>query len=103
LKLFLSIVLIICLSSVDLTNVAVPFSHLVSGLTTNNTTSRQEICGDGLDNDENGLVDERCPVNSSSIGIPATNFNKSKILRLAVVGDIDANQGLTKQLEIANH
>jgi predicted phosphodiesterase len=72
-------------------------------LTTTNTTSRQEICGDGLDNDQNGLVDERCPVNSSSIGIPATNFNKSKILRLAVVGDIDANQGLTKQLEIANH
>lgn len=51
----------------------------------------------------NGLDDESCPVNSSSVGIPATNFNKTKTLRLAVVGDIDSNQGLTTQLEIANH
>ena len=39
----------------------------------------------------------------SSVGIPATNFNTSKTLRIAVVGDVDSNQGLTKQLEIANH
>jgi predicted phosphodiesterase len=39
----------------------------------------------------------------SSVGIPSANFNKSKTLRLAVVGDIDSNQGLTTQLEIANH
>jgi predicted phosphodiesterase len=39
----------------------------------------------------------------SSGGIPATNFNTSKTLRIAVVGDVDSNQGLTKQLEIANH
>jgi hypothetical protein len=39
----------------------------------------------------------------SSGGKPATNFNTSKTLRIAVVGDVDSNQGLTKQLEIANH
>jgi predicted phosphodiesterase len=63
---------------------------------------QQKVCGDGQDNDLNGFVDEPCGLNSSSIGIPATNFNKSKTLRLAVVGDLDSNQGLTKQLEIAN-
>ncbi|HKQ22330.1 MAG TPA: hypothetical protein VJS91_09845, partial [Nitrososphaeraceae archaeon] len=39
---------------------------------------------------------------TSSVGIPATNFDKSKTMRLAVVGDIDSNQGLIDQLEIAN-
>ena len=53
--------------------------------------------------DSNGLVDDSCPVKSSSVGIPAANFNKSKSLRIAVVGDVDSNQGLTTQLEIANH
>ena len=37
----------------------------------------------------------------SSIGTPATNFNMSKTLRIAVIGDVDSNQGLTTQLEIA--
>jgi predicted phosphodiesterase len=41
--------------------------------------------------------------NAYSVGIPATDFNSSKIIRIAVVGDIDSNQGLTTQLEIANH
>jgi predicted phosphodiesterase len=41
-------------------------------------------------------------VTSSSVGTPAANFNKSKTLRIGVVGDIDSNQGLIKQLEIAN-
>jgi predicted phosphodiesterase len=40
---------------------------------------------------------------ASSVGIPATDFNRSKTLRIAIVGDIDSNQGLTTQLEIANH
>jgi hypothetical protein len=40
---------------------------------------------------------------SPSIGIPATNFNNSKTLRIAVVGDVDSNQGLTTQLDMANH
>jgi predicted phosphodiesterase len=40
---------------------------------------------------------------TSSVGIPAASFNKSKTLRIGVVGDIDSNQGLTTQLEIANH
>lgn len=42
-------------------------------------------------------------LNASSIGIPAANFNPSKTLRLAVVGDVDSNQGLNKQLEIADN
>ncbi len=64
---------------------------------------RSEVCGDRQDNDLDGLVDESCSVESSSVGIPADNFNKSKTLRIGVVGDIDSNQGLTTQLEIANH
>ncbi|HEY7226843.1 MAG TPA: hypothetical protein VH481_01820 [Nitrososphaeraceae archaeon] len=42
-------------------------------------------------------------VESSSVGVPATNFNISKTLRIAVIGDVDSNQGLTTQLQIANH
>ena len=76
-------------------------SPVVSGLTMSANTSR-ERCGDGQHNDSNRL-DENCPIDFSSVGTPAANFNKSKTLRLAVVGDIDSNQGLTTQLEIANH
>ncbi len=103
LKFITFLIFLICLSLFNPIYVAVPFSSVVSGLTMTNTTLQQELCGDRQDNDLNGLVDEGCPVNSSSVGIPATNFNKSKTLRLAVVGDIDSNQGLTTQLEIANH
>ena len=42
-------------------------------------------------------------IESSSIGIPATNFNMSKTLRIAVIGDVDSNQGFTIQLEMAKH
>jgi predicted phosphodiesterase len=42
-------------------------------------------------------------VEPSSVGLPATNFKMSKTLRIAVIGDVDANQGLTTELEIANH
>jgi hypothetical protein len=38
----------------------------------------------------------------SSVGIPAFEFNSSKIIRIAVVGDIDSNEGLTTQLDTAN-
>ncbi len=37
----------------------------------------------------------------NSIGFPAADFNKLKTLRIGVVGDIDSNEGFTKQLEIA--
>jgi len=47
-------------------------------------------------------MDKNTISDSSSVGIPATDFNKSKTLRIAVVGDVDSNQGLTKQLELAN-
>jgi predicted phosphodiesterase len=49
-----------------------------------------------------GNIDNNHLSDSSSVGIPATDFNKSKTLRIAVVGDVDSNQGLTKQLELAN-
>lgn len=39
---------------------------------------------------------------SISIGQPAYSFNNLKTIRIAVVGDIDSNEGLTTQLEIAN-
>jgi predicted phosphodiesterase len=42
-------------------------------------------------------------VTGYSVGIPAVTFNKSKTLRIGVVGDIDSNEGFTTQLEIANH
>jgi len=61
-----------------------------------------ETCGDGQDNDGNGLVDENCPIGSPSGDKPSTNFDTSKTLRIAVVGDIDSNAGLTTQLDIAN-
>ncbi|MGB5090125.1 MAG: hypothetical protein WBN72_04175 [Nitrososphaeraceae archaeon] len=61
-----------------------------------------EICGDGQDNDGNGLVDENCPIESPSGDKPSVNFDTSKTLRFAVVGDIDSNSGLTTQLDIAN-
>ena len=48
-----------------------------------------------------GTVDDNCSL-QSSVGVPATDFNKSKTLRIAVIGDVDSNQGLTTQLEIAN-
>ena len=38
----------------------------------------------------------------SSIGQPAYTFNNLKTIRIAVVGDIDSNEGLTTQLDIAN-
>ena len=96
-------IFLICLSLFYQIDAASPFSSGVSGLTITNTSLQQELCGDGQGNDLNGFIDESCPVKSSSVGIPATNFNTSKTMRLAVVGDIDSNQGLTTQLEIANH
>jgi hypothetical protein len=39
---------------------------------------------------------------SISIGQPAYSFNNLKTIRIAVVGDIDSNEGLITQLEIAN-
>jgi len=77
-------------------------SSVVSGMTMSTNTTSREMCRDAQHNDLNRL-DENCPVDSFSVGNPAANFSKLKTLRLAVVGDIDSNQGLTTQLEIANH
>lgn len=90
-------------SSLLIMNYIAPhFSTVVSGSTAINKTSQQEVCGDGKDNNQNGLVDDGCQSGASSVGIPATNFDKAKTLRLAVVGDIDSNEGLNEQLDIAN-
>jgi predicted phosphodiesterase len=124
------LMVIICFSLINLDYVTIMFSPIALGITTTSSildnkhlnyyfvtsfdTNRSinsqqgvipqsEVCGDRQDNDLNGLVDESCSVKSSSVGIPADNFNKSKTLRIGVVGDIDSNQGLTTQLEIANH
>ena len=124
------LMVIICFSLINLFYVIIMFSPVALGITTTSSildnkhlnyyfvtsfdTNRSidsqqgvipqsEVCGDRQDNDLNGLVDESCSVKSSSVGIPADNFNKSKTLRIGVVGDIDSNQGLTTQLEIANH
>ena len=77
----------------------------VDGITSNQKkiVLQQEVCGDLKDNDLDGIADEGCPVQQSSAGNPASNFSTSKTLRLGVVGDVDSNQGFTKQLEIANH
>jgi len=64
--------------------------------------AEQEICGNGQDNDGNRLVDENCPVEAPLDVTPSVNFNTSRTLRLAVVGDIDSNSGLTSQLNLAN-
>jgi predicted phosphodiesterase len=83
-------------------------SFNVTSFGSNNTIDQYQVvpeserCGDGQDNDVSGL-DENCSIHSFSVGIPATDFNRSKTLRIAVVGDIDSNRGLTTQLEIANH
>ena len=102
LKLTTFIIFIICLTLVNPIYIDVPLSSVVSGSTTANTTSRQETCGDGQDNNLKGFVDEDCPDKLSSVGLPAKNFSDSKTIRLAVVGDIDSNQGLITQLDIAN-
>src|SRR6266487_1691142 len=65
-------------------------------------TNEREICGDGQDNDGNRLVDENCTVEAPLDVTPSVNFNTSRTLRLAVVGDIDSNSGLTSQLNLAN-
>ena len=73
------------------------------GSTLTNPTSNPEICGDKKDNNVNGLIDEGCSeALPSTIGNPATDFSSAKTLRIAVVGDLDFNQGLTTQLELAN-
>ena len=65
-------------------------------------SSHPESCGNQVNNNLKGIAGDNCSLQSSSVGVPATDFNKSKTLRIAVIGDVDSNQGLTTQLEIAN-
>lgn len=94
--------LIVCLSLINSISFALVFPQLVLGSANTNSTPQTEICGDLRDNDQDGLADEGCPISSPSVGSPATNFNTSKTLRMAVLGDVDSNQGLSTQLQIAN-
>jgi hypothetical protein len=80
----------------------IPAHISASEYTTINSSSPQEVCGNKQDNNKNILIDESCHNTDFLVGTPAKNFNKSKNLRLAVIGDIDSNQGLTEQLRIAN-
>ena len=74
-KIILLLIGMVCVSSVISANTIVPFLRIASAFA----------------------------VESSSVGLPATTFKMSKTLRIAVIGDVDSNQGLTTQLEIANH
>lgn len=62
-----------------------------------------EICGDGIDNDGDGLIDENCPIipPPQPADKPTTNVNSSKFLRVVAIGDIDLNSGLDKELALA--
>ena len=84
-KIFLSLIFLTALSLVITFFITVQFFPLAAGSAT-----------------AAGNMDKNPISDSSSVGIPATDFNKSKTLRIAVVGDVDSNQGLTKQLELAN-
>ena len=59
-----------------------------------------EICGDGIDNDGDGLIDEGCPVKPPGEK-PSVDVNVSKTLRVVAIGDIDLNSGLDKQISLA--
>lgn len=61
-----------------------------------------EICGNGIDDDGDGLIDEGCPIKPpEQPDTPPVNVNETKFLRIAVLGDIDNNQGLIDQLNLA--
>jgi hypothetical protein len=78
---------------------------MVNGTIVNGSSTppqpKVEICGDGIDNDNDGLVDEGCPINPPSPDKPSIDVNTTAKIRLAVVGDIDDNSGLTTQLDLA--
>jgi hypothetical protein len=62
-----------------------------------------EICGNGKDDDGDGLVDEGCPITPPPTEIPdkpATNVNSSKWERVCSFGDIDNNSGLVTQAKL---
>ena len=61
-----------------------------------------EICGDGIDNDGDGLVDEGCPILPPTVpDKPTVDINQSKIVRACAVGDVDNNNGLVTQVNLA--
>ena len=93
----------ICFSFIASIHIAMHSQPSALGYTINNSTPQPKICRDNQPHDSNAPVDNSCNVDSSIVGVPAANFNKLKTLRIAVVGDIDSNQGLATQLELANY
>lgn len=79
---------------------------VINGTVVNGTHTpppvKVEICGNGLDDDGDGLVDEGCQVTPpNQPDKPGTDVNETATLRVVAVGDVDANSGLTKQLDLA--
>ena len=76
----------------------------------NDTTEpepKEEVCGDGIDNNGNGEADEGCPIvpppDPNDIpDAPKKDVNTSEIFRVAAVGDIDNGNGLDKMLDVMN-
>ncbi|MGI0022238.1 MAG: metallophosphoesterase family protein [Nitrososphaeraceae archaeon] len=60
-----------------------------------------EICGDGIDNNNNGLVDEGCPIIPPvTPDEPVKDVNSTQWLRVCAVGDVDNNNGLVTQVNL---
>jgi hypothetical protein len=60
-----------------------------------------EICGDGIDNNNNSQVDEGCPIAPPVVPDEPGVVNNTKFIRVAAVGDVDDNNGLTTQIALA--
>ena len=93
----------ICFSFIASIHISMHSQSSALGYTISNSTLQPKTCRNNQPHDSNALVDRSCIVDSSIVGVPAANFNKLKTLRIAVVGDIDSNQGLATQLELANY
>jgi|ERR1044071_1503227 calcineurin-like phosphoesterase family protein len=93
----------ICFSFIASIHISMHSQSSALGYTISNSTLQPKTCRNNQPYDSNAPVDRSCIVDSSIVGVPAANFNKLKTLRIAVVGDIDSNQGLATQLELANY
>lgn len=60
-----------------------------------------EVCGDGIDNNGDGQIDEGCPtVPPEPKDNLTTAVNTTKTLRVGAFGDIDLNTGLDDQIAL---
>ena len=58
-----------------------------------------EICGNGIDDDKDGQIDEGCPIPPTTGSVPAPN--STKFFRIWSSADIDDNSGLNTQAKLA--